>query len=210
MATRDSRIDDYIARSADFARPILNHLRKLVHAGCPEAVETIKWSMPHFDHHGILCSMAAFKNHCSFGFWKGRLLFGPGKAASQKDKEGMGQFGRITALSDLPSDKVLLGWIRKAAALNEAGVKQKLKQKLPARSRPKTGKEPAVPADLAAALLKNAKARATFEGFSPSHRKEYVEWITEAKREATRQRRLAATLKWLAEGKSRHWKYTRC
>lgn len=204
MATHDSRIDDYIARSADFARPVLKHLRRLIHAGCPTVVETIKWSMPHFEHHGILCSMAAFNHHCSFGFWKGRLLFGPGKGPDDQDREGMGQFGRITALSDLPSDRVLLAYIRKAAALNEAGVG------LPARPRPRTRRQPAVPADLAAALAKNRRARATFEGFSPSHRKEYVEWITGAKREATRQQRLATAVTWLSEGKPRHWKYAGC
>src|SRR6266705_559548 len=130
MAAKDPRIDAYIAKSADFAKPILSHLRKLVHAACPGVQETIKWGMPHFDYKGIMCGMAAFKQHCSFGFWKGRLIFG--KAPGGARDEGMGYAGRITKLSDLPADKVLLGYIRKAAALNDAGIKA------PERSKPKT------------------------------------------------------------------------
>ena len=198
MATKDPRIDAYIARSADFAKPILQHLRKVVHAGCPDVVETIKWSMPHFDHKGVMCGMAAFKEHCAFGFWKADLILEPGETS---ERSGMGSFGGIRSLADLPNEKKLIGYVRKAAALNEAGVKA------PGRTQPKKRKPLAMPEDLTAALKKNASARKTFEGFSPSHRREYIEWITQAKREETRKERLAKTMKWLAEGKARNWKY---
>jgi len=193
MGRKDPRTDAYIAKSADFAKPILKHLRQLVHKGCPEVEETIKWSMPHFDYKGPLAGMAAFKAHCAFGFWKGSLIV-PGS------KEAMGQFGCITKLSDLPPDKVLIGYVQKAARLNEEGVK------VP-RPRKHEKKDISMPADLAAALKKNAKARATFASFRPSHKREYLEWITEAKAEATRKKRLATAIEWMAEGKPRHWKY---
>ena len=181
MGTKDPRIDAYIAKAAPFARPILEHLRALVRRGCPEVVETVKWSMPAFDYHGPLCSMAAFKEHAVFGFWRGELIV-PGATSMA----AMGQFGRLTSLADLPPDEELLAMIRKGAALNEAGVK--------GPPRPKREKRAiAMPADLAAALKKNVKARATFEGLSPSHRREYLAWITEAKTDATRKRRLATT-----------------
>jgi len=202
MSSKDPRIDAYIAESADFARPILTHLRQLVHAACPEVEETVKWSFPHFDYKGMLCSMAAFKQHCSFGFWKGELILNQSPGGARD--EGMGHFGRITAISDLPADKILKGYIRKAVQLNETGVSK------PKQLRPKAKKELTVPEDLLAALKKNRKALMTFENFSFSHKKEYVEWITEAKREETRQRRLATTLEWLAKGKPRNWKYLEC
>src|SRR5256714_8312808 len=198
MATKDPRIDAYIAKSADFAKPILKHLRKVVHAGCPDVVETMKWSMPHFDHKGVMCGMAAFKEHCAFGFWKADLILDPGETA---ETSGMGSFGSIQSLSDLPDEKKLVGYVKKAAALNEAGVKA------PGRAARKKRPPIPVPEDFAAALKKNAKARKTFENFSPSHRREYLEWITEAKREETRKERMATSLKWLAEGKARNWKY---
>jgi uncharacterized protein YdeI (YjbR/CyaY-like superfamily) len=198
MAARDPRVDAYIAKSAEFARPILAHLREVVHAACPDVEETIKWSFPHFQYKGLLCSMAAFKEHCAFGFWKGALVFGGDGQA----EEAMGQFGRITKLSDLPSKKVLSGYIKKAIELNEAGVKS------PTRSKPKAPRpEPTVPDELAAALGANPAARATFEKLSPSHRREYIEWITEAKTAPTRGRRVETAIQWLAEGKPRNWKY---
>jgi uncharacterized protein YdeI (YjbR/CyaY-like superfamily) len=197
MPTTDKRIDAYIARSADFAKPILVHLRAAVHEACPDVEETIKWGMPSFTHHGILCGMAAFKGHCTFGFWRAKLIVGLDPA---KTKEAMGQFGCITAVQDLPPKRVLKSFIKEAARLNEEGVK--------APARPK-GKKKALPlpADLAAGLKKNAKARAAWTAFSPSARREYVEWITEAKREATRAERLKTTLLWVAQGKQRNWKY---
>jgi uncharacterized protein YdeI (YjbR/CyaY-like superfamily) len=193
MGKKDPRVDAYIAKSADFARPILRHIREIVHRGCPEVEETIKWGMPHFDYKGMLCGMAAFKEHCSLGFWKHKLV-APAKEG------GMGHFGRIVSLKDLPSDRVLVGYVREAARLNEAGVKVPRKTREPKKAL-------ATPADLAAALKKNAKARATFQGFSPSHRREYVEWIREAKTEETRRKRLGIAVEWMSEGKPRNWKY---
>jgi uncharacterized protein YdeI (YjbR/CyaY-like superfamily) len=199
MGTRDPRIDAYIARSADFAQPILTHLREVVHDVCPEVEETLKWGAPHFMYKGMLCGMASFKHHCAFGFWKGALVLERG---GDRAEEAMGQFGRITAISDLPPRSVLARYIKVAMRLNEEGVKS------PTRTK-RTKKPLAVPADLSAALRRNAKARTTFEEFSPSHRREYIEWITEAKREETRKKRLATTLEWLAEGKPHNWKYKR-
>ena len=200
MGTRDPRVDTYIGRSAEFARPILTHLREVVHAACPEVEETLKWSFPHFMYKGMLCSMAAFKQHCAFGFWKGSLIV---DNSGKKVEEAMGHFGRITKISDLPSKKILTGYIKEAMRLNEAGVKS------PTRSQPKAKKELIVPDYLAAALKTNKKALATFESFSPSHRREYVEWIAEAKGEDTRKRRLETAIEWMAEGKPRNWKYTK-
>jgi uncharacterized protein YdeI (YjbR/CyaY-like superfamily) len=195
MGKRDSRVDSYIAKSADFAKPILQHIREIVHRGCPEVEETIKWGMPHFDYKGMLCGMAAFKAHCALGFWKNKLVL-------ERNPEAMGHFGRITRLSDLPADRVLLGYVREAARLNEAGVKAPRKAREPKKAL-------ATPADLGAALRKNAKAKDTFEAFSPSHRREYVEWITGAKTEETRRKRLGTAIEWMAQGKPRNWKYMR-
>ena len=197
----DPRVDAYIAKSAEFARPILRHLRALVHQACPEAQETIKWGMPSFVHHGIVCGMAGFKAHCTFGFWRRGLTDEIAKTGV-KAEQAMGSLGRITRLKDLPGDRAMLGYIRQAAKLNEAGV----------RARPKPKPKPAlpVPADLAAALKKNARAAKAFAGFSPSARREYIEWITEAKRPETRLARLTTTVQWVAAGKRRNWKYENC
>ncbi len=158
MGTRDDRVDAYIAKSGDFARPILTHLRDVVHAACPEVEETMKWSFPHFMYKGMLCSMVAFKEHCAFGFWKSSLIVGKGRDDVEK---AMGQFGRITALTDLPSKKILSGYVKEAMKLNDAGVKP------PTRPKPKTPREVLVPDDLRIALEKNKKALATFEKFAP-------------------------------------------
>jgi len=190
MPVCDPRIDAYITGSAEFARPILVHLRDVVHRNCPQVEEALKWKMPTFMYHGILCSMAAFKQHCSFGFWKHELVVGREQTSGT---QAMGQFGRITQLADLPSQKILAGYIKKAMQLNEEGIKA-----------------PRVPDDLAAALKKNRKAAATFAAFSRSSQREYVEWIIEAKREETRVKRLATAIAWMAEGKSRNWKYVNC
>jgi uncharacterized protein YdeI (YjbR/CyaY-like superfamily) len=194
MGARDPRVDAYIASSADFAKPILKHLRDLVHAACPDAQETVKWQSPSFEYQGLLCGMAAFKEHCTFGFWKHELLLG------ERNGEAMGSFGRITSLNDLPPDRTLSGLIKKAAKLNVDGVKTPRKA---AAAKPPL----AVPAFLATALKKNAAARKSFDAFSPSHKREYVEWLTEAKTDATRDKRLVTALAWMAEGKSRNWKY---
>ena len=200
MASRDPHIDAYISKAPEFARPILAHLREVVHAACPEVEETMKWSMPSVVYAGgILCGMAAFKQHATFGFWKGRLIV-PGDGAS--NESAMGQFGRITKVSELPSKKVLAGYVRQAMKLNEEGIRD------PARAKPGKAKPaPATPDGLLAALKENGQAKATFEKFSPSCKREYVEWITEAKRDETRQRRVAQAVEWMAEGKQRNWKY---
>jgi uncharacterized protein YdeI (YjbR/CyaY-like superfamily) len=197
MGKKDPRIDAYIDRSARFAKPILKHLRKIVHAGCPAIEETMKWSMPHFDYKGVMCGMAAFKEHCSFGFWKAQLIL----PNDNEERDAMGHFGRITSIADLPNEATLIKYVKKAAALNDSGTK------VPGRTQPKPRPPLKVPAYLQTALRKNAKAKKTFEGLSPSHRREYVEWITEAKREETRQQRLKTAMQWLAEGKARNWKY---
>lgn len=201
MASTDPRIDAYIAKSAEFARPILNHLRKLVHRGCPKVEETLKWSMPAFVYKGLLCSMAAFKQHATFGFWKQELVVGKGAK-----KGAMGQMGRITSLQDLPGDKILFGYIRRAVELNEEGVKN------PSRNRARRGekREIQVPDFLVAALKKNKKAQSNFVNFSYSHKREYVDWIAGAKRQETQRKRLETALAWIAEGKPQNWKYMRC
>jgi hypothetical protein len=199
MPNTDPRIDAYIARAAPFARPILTHLRKVIHAAVPGAEETIKWGMPHFMHGGILCAFAAFKAHCAFHVRGAEPLLG---AAASDD--AMGQFGRISAVSDLPPRATLAKVLKAAVARNQA----KVKAPRAARKAPKP--EAKVPPDLAAALKRNAGAGATFQGFSPSRRREYVEWITQAKSEETRVRRLAQAIAWMAEGKSRNWKYEKC
>jgi uncharacterized protein YdeI (YjbR/CyaY-like superfamily) len=197
MGKRDPRVDAYIERSADFAKPILTHVRETVHAACPDIEEDMKWSFPHFLHRGIVCSMAAFKQHCAFGFWKGALVLGD----DARNADAMGQFGQIKKVSDLPSEKALTAAIRKAVALNDSGVKAPRAVKRPAPGRL------AVPADLAAALDKNTKARATFDGFSPSHKREYIDWITGAKRPETRTRRVRAAVDQMQDGKPQNWKY---
>jgi uncharacterized protein YdeI (YjbR/CyaY-like superfamily) len=201
MGSRDARIGTYIAKSADFAQPILAHIREVVHSACPDVEETMKWSHPHFMYKGMLCSIASFKEHCAFAFWKGSLIL---KDVRADDAKAMGQFGRITNISELPSKKVLTSYIKQAMKLNDEGVKT------PSRPKPKAPRELAVPDELTNALRKNAKAKATFEKFSPSHKREYVEWITEAKTEATRTKRLQTAIEWMAEGKPRNWKYMNC
>jgi uncharacterized protein YdeI (YjbR/CyaY-like superfamily) len=200
---KDERIDKYIAKSADFAKPILNHFRALVHKACPQTEEKIKWGFPHFDYKGApMCSMASFKKHCAIGFWKASLMKDAKKLISRAEtEEAMGHFGRIASLNDLPSDKNLIGYIKDAMKLNDAGIK------LPSKKKATTAIEVDVPDYLIKNLLVNKKALSAFENFSPSHRKEYIKWITEAKTEATRQKRMTTTIEWLTEGKSLHWKY---
>jgi len=195
----DSRVDDYIAKSAPFARPILRKIRAVIHAGCPDVEETMKWSFPHFMHHGILCSMASFKSHCAFGFGKEQLMTGT------QGPEGVvtAHFGRVTSVRDLPPRAVFLRLVREAVRLNEQDVK-------PApRSVPDRSRSVRAPADLLAALKNNARARAAYDEMSPSHKREYIEWITEAKRDETRKRRVAAAVEWMAEGGIRDWRYVR-
>lgn len=197
MGTKDPRLDAYIAKSADFAKPILTHLRAVVHSACPDVDETMKWSSPHFDYRGeMMCGMAAFKEHCRFGFWKGALI--PGVPSMSDLVEG--PMGWITSVKDLPSKTVLSGYIKQAMKLNDTGVKV-------ARMKGPSRKPLPTPPDLSRALKANKAAKTAFEAFSPSAKREYVEWITGAKTAETRARRLETAIGWIAEGKTRHWKY---
>lgn len=198
----DPRIDDYIAGRAAFAQPILKKLRGLIHQACPEVEETIKWSAPFFMSGGrVLCNMAAFKEHVAFGFWHQGMQQVLGTDGEKAD-HAMGSFGRITSVTDLPPDKKILAYLRQALALNASD--------LPARAPVAKRPPPKAPEDLAAALKKNKAAAATFEKFPPGQRREYIDWLTEAKRPETREKRLATTIEWLAEGKTRNWQYAKC
>lgn len=197
---RDSRVDAYIAKSAEFARPILAEVRERLHAACPDLEEAIKWGMPSFLYNGgILASMAAFKQHVSFGYWKHHEVMG------EAERDGMGSYGKMASLKDLPAKRTMQADIKRAMKLNEAGAKSAAPKKQRA-IRPL----PEVPADLAAAFKANRKAKAIFDGFPPSAQRDYLEWIIEAKREDTRARRLAQAVEWMAEGKRRNWKYESC
>jgi len=194
----DPRIDAYIDRQVDFAKPILSYLREAVHAACPDCEETLKWSMPSFIYKGeILAGMAAFKAHATFGFWRGSLIVGQG----DEPMSGMGQFGKLTSVDDLPPLAELKAMVLKAMRLTEEGVKA---------PRNKHQKDPfSVPQDMRAAIDANAAAAATFDAFPPSAQRDYVEWITGSRRDETRIKRLAQAVEWLAEGKRRNWKYER-
>jgi len=194
----DPRIDAYIDRQAEFARPILRHLREILHAACPECEETLKWSMPSFLYKGkILASFAAFKAHASFGYWNDSML-----SEDAKNRSAMGQFGQLAALDDLPDRTTLIALTRQSMALIDSGAKP---PRATAKKAPFT-----VPQDLRAAIDGTPAAAATWENFPPSCQREYVEWVTEAKRDETRAKRLAQTIEWLAEGKRRNWKYENC
>jgi uncharacterized protein YdeI (YjbR/CyaY-like superfamily) len=196
MGSKDPRVDAYIENANPFARPILTRLRQWAHKHCPECEETLKWSAPHFSYKGkMYCGMSAFKEHCAFGFWH------PMMRRNDKSLEGMGSFGKIRSLADLPAEGEFAKMAKQAMKLTDENVK--------APPKPKAPQEPLViPAPLKAALARNKKAAATFDDFSYSHRKEYVEWIAEAKREETRAARLRQAIEWMAEGKQRHWKYS--
>ena len=199
MATNDPRVDAYIAKSQAFAQPILRHLRAVVHEACPDVEEAMKWSFPHFDYRGaMMCSMAAFKQHCAFGFWRGAQLLG----ADSRNAEAMGDFGRITSLSELPSNARIRSLVKQAMELTDSGTANTARKKSPVAKKPVR-----MPNDLAAALAKHKTAAAAFAAFPPSQRREYIEWITEAKTTATRERRLLTAIEWLTDGKTRNWKY---
>jgi uncharacterized protein YdeI (YjbR/CyaY-like superfamily) len=201
MEKYDSRVDAYIAKSAPFAQPILEHLRKLVHDTSPLLTETMKWGFPFFEYKGSVCQMAAFKEHIGFGFWKQAQLNDPSKLIQREDGNA-GSFGRITRLTDLPADEILVDFIKQAIQLNEAGNKK------PAVKKETTAKAPiGMPAEFASVLAANPKALEGYNKFSPSNKREYLEWITDAKSEATRQKRMETAVEWMAEGKSRNWKY---
>ena len=211
MATQNfnPKVDAYLAKAKPFAQPILNHLRELVHKGCPEVEETIKWSRPFFEYRGaILGNMSAFKEHCSFGFW-GQEIGAVLRDADALSADGMGSLGRITTVKDLPADKLMLGWIRQAKSFVDTG---QYTSPIAARNKVAKPEKPTVkaPTEFTAALKKNKKAAAVFEAFSPSCKREYVEWIADAKRPETRDKRIVTAVEWIAEGKQRNWKYQNC
>ena len=193
-------IDDYIAKAQPFAQPILLHLRKIVHQVCPNVDEKVKWGMPFFDYKGPMCNMAAFKQHCSFGFWKASLMSDPMLVETAKSEVAMGHLGKITALKDLPRDKKMIAYIKEAMQLNEDGKKvMKVKSV--------TTKELIIPTYITEAISKNETAFSIFQAFPPSHKKEYVLWIDGAKTEATRNRRLIKAIATITEGKPHNWQY---
>ncbi|PQJ12531.1 hypothetical protein CJD36_001925 [Flavipsychrobacter stenotrophus] len=205
MAQYSIKIDEYVDNSGDFAKPILNHLRELVHETCPEVEEAWKWSFPNFMYRGaILCSMAAFKHHCSFGFWKAAIMENEEGVLSVQDKVSMGHLGKITSLKDLPKDAVIKKYIKAAMKLNEDGIK------VPPKPKTAEKKEIKTPEYFEKALKKNKEAKKVFDSFSYSNRKDYLEWFAEAKTEVTRDKRILQALEWLEEGKTRHWKYKNC
>lgn len=184
MPSRDPNVDAYVAKSPDFARPILTQIRDTIHAACPEVEESIKWGCPHFSHNGMLCGIACFKRHCRVHFWRGEAVMG--------DAEQVEKFHRIESIDDMPSRAAITRCVKRAMQLNDA---RKMRPALP------------VPPALASALRRNATARKFFDTLAPSHKRDYIEWIGEAKTEPTREKRIATTIEWLAQGKSRNWKY---
>lgn len=201
MGKNNKQVDAYIKKAADFAIPVLTHIRKIVHQACPEVEEKIKWGFPCFEYKGILCHMAAFKQHCVFGFWKAELMKDPVLMNNANSSEtAMGHFGKITSLADLPPDKKIAAWVKEAVQLNEEG------KKVP---KPNSGKaKPRQEPDyFIKAIKQDKKAWQTYQQFSQSNKNEYLEWITEAKTDSTRENRLGQAVEWMAEGKPRNWKY---
>lgn len=197
--SREPRIDAYIASAPPFARPILEHVRKRVHAVLPEVEETVKWSMPAYTVGGkIVLIVAAFKSHAALNFWRGQEL-----RSDAANAEALGQFGKIRSIAELPSDAELDRLILEAAELAKSA---------PAPRKTKHSPKPApdLHPEFAAALAKDAKAKANLDAFPPSAQRDYFEWISEAKQDSTRQKRIATAIEWLAEGKRRHWKYQNC
>jgi uncharacterized protein YdeI (YjbR/CyaY-like superfamily) len=201
MAAKIKQIDQYIAKSADFAKPIMTHMRDLIHKACPDVEEKIKWGMPSFEYKGPMCGFAAFKQHASFGFWKAAIMKDKDILLNDETRGSMGHLGKITSLKDLPNDKTLTRWIKEAMKLNEDGIK------VP-KSKPKhPKKELTAPGYMIKEINRDKAAKQMWANFSPSHKREYIEWITEAKSEETREKRMVKMMEWLNEGKSRNWKY---
>ena len=197
----DPRIDSYIDNATDFATPILERIRQSIHKACPEVTETIKWGSPAFEYKGILAVVSAMKSYVMFNLWKGELIPELKALYDQRPDAPFGPLGRLVSMDDLPPDDTLIKWIKAAADLNQRGVK------LPQRTRDVKREEVVTPDDLIAGLEQNEAARQQYESFSDSKRREYVEWITEAKTDSTRHKRLLQAVEWIAEGKSRNWKY---
>ncbi len=202
MPSKDKRVDAYIEKAQPFAQPVLKKIRELVHKACPEVTETIKWGMPSFEYKGPMFGMAAFKKHCVGGFWKHKLLNDPKNLLGERKNQGgeaMGNLGCMTSIKDLPPDKAMIDFFRQAAKLNDEGIKV---VKKPAVKKPLV-----VPKELTTALAASKKAKSHFENFSPSQKREYAEWIIDAKTEDTKARRLKTAVEWISEGKHRLWKY---
>jgi uncharacterized protein YdeI (YjbR/CyaY-like superfamily) len=193
-------VDQYINKAKPFAQPILIHLRELVHQACPTVEETIKWGMPTFEYKGLMCGFASFKEHCTFGFWKASLMSDPMLMENAKTEDSMGHLGRINAIKSLPSDKKIISLIKEAMKLNDDGIKV-------VKAKPITKKELVIPTEILDAIKKNKKAFATFEAFSQSNKRDYIDWFNEAKTQATKEKRLAQAIEWMQEGKPRNWKY---
>ncbi len=198
----DTRVDDYILKSALFAQPILMHIRELVHKACPNVEETIKWGMPSFEYKGLLCGMASFKQHGTFGFWKASLMKDKVLMENAQSETAMGHLGKLTSIKDLPSDKKILAWIKEAMELNEKGIKVK-------KTRPGKAAVVKEPEYFLKEIKKSKTAWAVYSALSQSHKNEYIEWIVEAKREVTQQARVEKTIAMLEESKSLNWKYMR-
>lgn len=202
MSVYNEKVTEYIEKAQPFLQPILKHIRELVHKTNKDVEKKIKWGMPHFDYKGMYCGIAAMKQHCGFGFWKAGLLKDPGNYIAKGEDAGMGSFGRITSMKDLPPDKALIDFLKQAKELNDNDAKPEPRSK---KEKPQL----VLPEVALKALKKNAKAKATFDRFSPGQQRDYIEWIVEAKTDATRDKRLETMLQWLEEGKIRHWKYVK-
>ena len=195
------KVDDFISKQADFAKPILEHFRQIVHENCPDVEEKMKWSMPFFDYKGeMMCHMAAFKHHCAFGFWKAKLMKDAILLENAQGEHSMGHLGKITSLADLPTDSILAGYIKEAMVLNDLGLKI-------AKPKSERDKEIEVPSDFLEKIEENEEAMLFFEKASYSFKKEYIMWVNESKTDATRQKRMQQAVEWIAEGKGRNWKY---
>jgi uncharacterized protein YdeI (YjbR/CyaY-like superfamily) len=203
MGKKDPRIDAYIAKSKDFAKPILEHIRDLVHKACPGVEETIKWGVPSYEYKGPYCMTPAFKEHCAVVLWKARLMKDPALVENAKSEVSMGHLKKISSLKDLPKDKVMLSYLKEAAKLNADGVKN------PPRIKSKEKTKLVVPQYFLKALKTKKRALEIFKNFTSAKKKEYVDWVTEAKTEETRNKRISTSLEWIAEGKTRNWKYTK-
>jgi uncharacterized protein YdeI (YjbR/CyaY-like superfamily) len=200
------KVDAYIAKAQPFAQPILTHIRELAHKACPDVDEEIKWSMPFFVLGGVILGhMAAFKQHCAIGFW-GPEMHSILREDGLLSEDGMGSLGKVASVKDLPSDKNLLNYYRQAAGFVASGQRTKSIERPRKASKP----APEIPAELAAALKKNKAAAKVFAGFSASCQREYSDWIAEAKRPETKEKRVAQAIEWIVEGKQRNWKYQNC
>lgn len=203
MTTTDPRIDAYIAKSAAFAQPVLTYLRQLIRETCPDVQETIKWGMPSFEYKGMMAGLASFKGHCAFYLWKGNIIPDPHGFLSTVGGTGMGNFGKITSLGDLPTREIIVYYLQEAMRLNEEGI-QVPKDKTKAAK-----KASETPQELLEALKQSPAAQLTYDNFPPGQKREYDEWIADAKTDATRQKRLKDAIQWMSEGKIRNWKYVK-